>query len=384
MKKFDIWGKTLVRTFLVLLFLSCTSSAIAALADLQGGAPEEASVTVTVNKPANAVNGLLTLVAYDADFTNEGELVINGNTAIPLFGAAGVRTNDRNSANITISTPAAHWKDGNNTLLFRHISTQGYVIDDVTVVFELDTNASPETNPKVSTGSSLTGGLFPVDMTGPVPEEASVNVTVNKPANAVNGLLTLVAYDADFTNEGELVINGNTAIPLFGAAGVRTNDRNSANITISTPAAHWKDGNNTLLFRHISTQGYAIYDATVLFEAWLDNGGETTTTPDGNPDAGDRGTSTSPTGTSSINLNWVAPATRADGAALAMSEIAGYTVHYGTSKGNYPYSIAINDSSATSVTVTNLQAGTYYMVMTTSDMDDRVSSYSSMATKQTQ
>jgi len=59
-KKFDIWGKTLVRTFLVLLFLSCTSSAIAALADLQGGAPEEASVTVTVNKPANAVNGLLT------------------------------------------------------------------------------------------------------------------------------------------------------------------------------------------------------------------------------------------------------------------------------------------------------------------------------------
>jgi len=67
-----------------------------------------------------------------------------------------------------------------------------------------------------------------------------------------------------------------------------------------------------------------------------------------------------------------------------MSEIAGYTVHYGTSKGNYPYSIAINDSSATSVTVTNLQAGTYYMVMTTSDMDDRVSSYSSMATKQTQ
>jgi len=153
---------------------------------------------------------------------------------------------------------------------------------------------------------------------------------------------------------------------------------------ISTPASYWRDGNNTLLFRHNSMQGYAIYDATVLFDAGLNNGGETTTTPDGNPDTGDRGTSTSPTGTGSIKLSWVAPVSRADGAALAMSEIAGYTVHYGTSYGNYPYSIAINDGSATSVTVTDLPAGTYYMVMTTRDTEDRYSSYSSMATKQTQ
>lgn len=222
------------------------------------------------------------------------------------------------------------------------------------------------------------------DLQGGAPEEASVTIFLNKPANAVNALITLVAYDADFPDEGELIINGNTAIPLFGEAGVKTNDRNSANITISTPASYWRDGNNTLLFRHISTQGYAIYDATVLFEAGLDNGVETTTTSDGNPDAGDSGTSTSPTATSSINLSWVAPVTRADGAALAMSEIAGYTVRYGTSKGNYPYSIAINDGSATSVTVTNLPAGTYYMVMTTRDTGDRDSSYSSMATKQTQ
>ena len=69
---------------------------------------------------------------------------------------------------------------------------------------------------------------------------------------------------------------------------------------------------------------------------------------------------------------------------MALSEISGYTVHYGTSKGNYPDSFSINNGSATAVTVTDLPAGTYYLVVTTRDTDGRESGYSSMATKQTQ
>ena len=234
----------------------------------------------------------------------------------------------------------------------------------------------------VSSASSAVATL--ADLRGRTPDEVSVTLTLSKPANTVNGLLTLVAYDADFPNEGELVINGNTAIPLFGAAGVSANDRKSANITISTPASYWRDGNNTLLFRHTRTQGFVIDGWSLLFEAGLDNGDDSSITSGGNTDTGNSGTSGNQPGTGSVNLSWVAPVARADGAAIALSEIAGYTVHYGTSSGNYPDSFYISDGSATAVTVTDLPAGTYYLVVTTRDTDGRESRYSSMATKQTQ
>ncbi len=214
----------------------------------------------------------------------------------------------------------------------------------------------------VSYTSSAIASL--VDLTGPAPEEAAITVTVNKPVNASNGLITLLAYDADTADEGELVINGNTAIPLFGAAGVLGNNRKSATITISTPASYWRDGNNTLLFRHTRTGGYIIDDVTVLFEV------SPVTSPG--------------TGTGSVNLSWVAPAERADNTALSLSEISGYTVYYGTSKGNYPDSFFINDGSATAATVTDLPVGTYYLIVTTRDTDGRESGYSSMITKQIQ
>ena len=85
--------------------------------------------------------------------------------------------------------------------------------------------------------------------------------------------------------------------------------------------------------------------------------------------------------TGSAVLNWTAPVARADGMALAMSEIAGYTVYYGTVAGNYPNSLKINDGSATSVNITNLPLGTYYMIVTTRDSGGRESVESSMVAK---
>jgi hypothetical protein len=80
--------------------------------------------------------------------------------------------------------------------------------------------------------------------------------------------------------------------------------------------------------------------------------------------------------TGSASLSWTAPVTRADGSALALSEISGYTLYYGASAGNYPNSLNINDGSATSATITDLPLGTYYAVVTTLDSGGRESSYS--------
>jgi hypothetical protein len=75
---------------------------------------------------------------------------------------------------------------------------------------------------------------------------------------------------------------------------------------------------------------------------------------------------------------------RADGSALALSEIGGYTVYYGPTAGNFPHSINVNDSSSTSVTIHNLPAGTCFMVVTARDTGGRESGPSNLVTKQVQ
>ncbi len=88
-----------------------------------------------------------------------------------------------------------------------------------------------------------------------------------------------------------------------------------------------------------------------------------------------------PPATASLTVSWVAPSARADGAGLSLSEIAGYRIYYGSSQGNYANTIAINNSSATQRTLTNLATGrTYYIVMTTVDTAGRESAYSQVYT----
>lgn len=88
-----------------------------------------------------------------------------------------------------------------------------------------------------------------------------------------------------------------------------------------------------------------------------------------------------PSGT--ISLNWIAPAARRDGGAISLSEIASYTIYFGTSVGDYPYSIAVEDASTTSLDIPDLPTGTYYLVITATDRKGQESSYSSVATKET-
>ena len=83
----------------------------------------------------------------------------------------------------------------------------------------------------------------------------------------------------------------------------------------------------------------------------------------------------------SVSLQWTAPVARADGNALAMGEIAGYTLYYGTTLGNYPNSVDINDANTFSATVSDLPADTYYFVVTARDIAGLESGYSSVATR---
>ena len=85
--------------------------------------------------------------------------------------------------------------------------------------------------------------------------------------------------------------------------------------------------------------------------------------------------------TGSAVLNWTAPVARADGTALALSEIAGYTVYYGTSTGSLPNRLDVDDGSATSATITDLLLGTYYFAVTTRDYNGGESSYSDEVVK---
>jgi len=88
---------------------------------------------------------------------------------------------------------------------------------------------------------------------------------------------------------------------------------------------------------------------------------------------------TSETTTGTTVLSWRAPTTRSNGDPLSLTEIAGYTLHYGAAPGNYTRSISIKDPYTTSITLTDLPLGTYYFAITTHDTGGLKSSYSGAA-----
>lgn len=84
--------------------------------------------------------------------------------------------------------------------------------------------------------------------------------------------------------------------------------------------------------------------------------------------------------TQGVALSWVAPAEREDGTPISMAEIAGYRVYYGTSEGVYTNEVDITDSNTMQTALSNLASGTYYIVVTTYDMDGRESAFSQVVT----
>ncbi|MCU7853925.1 MAG: putative Ig domain-containing protein [Candidatus Thiodiazotropha sp. (ex Monitilora ramsayi)] len=80
----------------------------------------------------------------------------------------------------------------------------------------------------------------------------------------------------------------------------------------------------------------------------------------------------------SMILSWSAPSTRIDGSPLNISEIDGYCVFIGDSIDSLQMEVDLNDGTATSVTIPDKEVGTYYVALTTYDVDGNASSYSNV------
>jgi len=87
------------------------------------------------------------------------------------------------------------------------------------------------------------------------------------------------------------------------------------------------------------------------------------------------------TGTGSFTLYWTAPTRRVDGTPLSLSQINGYYVYIGQSRGHYTMLIEVTDGSSNSITLTDIAPGRYYVVMTTYDVNGLESGYSEEITK---
>ena len=60
-------------------------------------------------------------------------------------------------------------------------------------------------------------------------------------------------------------------------------------------------------------------------------------------------------------MSWTAPTRNTDGTAL--TNLAGYRVHYGTSAGNYTHSVQLPNKSLTSVVIEDLTPARWYFAV---------------------
>jgi hypothetical protein len=91
---------------------------------------------------------------------------------------------------------------------------------------------------------------------------------------------------------------------------------------------------------------------------------------------------TTPT-TGSVSLSWVAPSTRADGSALALSELSGYRLYMGASADSLSPVLDMDDYTVTDHVMENLESGTYYFAITAYDQTGNESDLSNVVAKET-
>lgn len=84
----------------------------------------------------------------------------------------------------------------------------------------------------------------------------------------------------------------------------------------------------------------------------------TTTSTSGSTSSG----STPSTGSTSVTLNWEAPTENNNGSAL--TNLAGYKIHYGTASKDYTEVVAVSNPSLNRYVIDSLQSGTYYFAIT--------------------
>ena len=104
--------------------------------------------------------------------------------------------------------------------------------------------------------------------------------------------------------------------------------------------------------------------------AWASSSDPLTVTTSG----GGSGTTTT-TGTASVS--WDAPTEDTNGQAL--TDLAGYTIYYGTSPSALTQSVIVNGASSTGYELTGLAAGTWYFAVTANAADGIESAMSNVS-----
>jgi hypothetical protein len=86
--------------------------------------------------------------------------------------------------------------------------------------------------------------------------------------------------------------------------------------------------------------------------------------------------------TGSVTLSWTAPTENEDGSPLV--DLSGYRIYWGTTPGNYPNSLTIDDTGLTTYVIDNLAPGAYEFVATSFNAAGVESDYSNAVTKTVQ
>ena len=218
--------------------------------------------------------------------------------------------------------------------------------------------------------------------------------SVTTSAGSLDTRLTHVVYTRDASGDAVLYLNGRKQVrrTVSGDVGNWDSDYRFALGNELGGNRPWLGAlHRVAIYARAldSTQVSASYAAGAQAESGtaVSDAGDTGTADSGSG-TGDSDTggatssdSTAPAGdatvvTGSATLSWKPPVTRTDGDPLAVSEIAGYSLYYGATRGSYSSSIRIEDSSTTSITVTDLPAGTYYFAVTARDTSGQESGLS--------
>lgn len=85
------------------------------------------------------------------------------------------------------------------------------------------------------------------------------------------------------------------------------------------------------------------------------------------------------TGTGTATLSWTPPTENSDGSAL--TDLAGYQVHYGTSQSNLNRMVTVNNASLSTYVVESLNTGTWYFAVVAVNSRGTTSTFSSVASK---
>lgn len=224
---------------------------------LNGTAPQDAILTLNMNKPGNADTCTLAVTGVNLAATY-GLLYFNGTSnSVTLWPT--VPANSGVSATVQLAVPVAYVFNGQNTLRFTHDSGAGYTVTACTVSF---TTVTPPTPPATQT-------TLPFILNGSVlPEDGLLTINVSKPANPDTATLTVTGTDLAEA-DGTLSINGNSNITIWPVNAANNGAVRTVTLSTSngiTPNL-FNNGTNTLRFTHTSGDGFIVSAVSVNITA---------------------------------------------------------------------------------------------------------------------